>query len=467
MTFSKQQKWLFLIALVLVCLPYIYISTYANPAADDFTYAFKGRSNDFIKTYLGEYLNWNGRYTSNALVLLNPLVFNSFFIYKIIPVVIIGATLFSYLFFINCLIGKELSKINRYLISFILVLLFLYQMPIISEGVYWYTGAVTYQLGNIFALIFISLLIQYHKNIFFLSNKIIHVITLSFILIITIGFNEVIMISLIFFALIYFFILHTKTQTRNFFANYVLIITLLFSAVVYFSPGNLIRASFFSDNHHFISSLFYSLAQSLRFFLEWTSSLPLILLSFFYFYLNKELSKHIELFSKSFYLTRLQSSFILFFVIFISVFPAYWSTGILGQHRTLNVAYFVFIIIWFINLTVWFNQFKIENIKNISQCIYIILLMVIMLSFLFSKNGYDVITDIFYGRAQSFNQQMNERYATITSSKNNDSIYFNSIKDPPKSLFLYEITNTPQNWLNKCYLIYYECENKTLLLNKN
>lgn len=467
MTFFKQPKVLFLISLVLVCLPYIFISIYANPAADDFTYAYKGRSNDFIKTYLAEYLNWNGRYTSNALVLLNPLAFNSFFTYKIIPVVIISLTLFSYLFFINCLIGEAIRKINRYIISLILLLLFLYQMPIISEGIYWYTGAVTYQLGSISALVFISLLIQYHKGIFFLGNKVIHLVALSLVLILTIGFNEVIMITLLFFSLSYFFIVYTRKLPYIALANYLLIVTLLFSAVVYFASGNLIRASLFSSNHQFISSLFYSIVQSVRFFLEWTSSLSLLILSVLFFYLNRELSKNIGLFSKSFYLTRLQSSFLLFFVIFIAVFPAYWATGILGQHRTLNVAYYVFIILWFINLTVWFNRFKNNNVENIAKRTYTILLMVIMVSCFFTKNGYDVITDIFYGKAKSFNQQMNERYALIRSSKNKDSIYFMAIKNPPKSLFLYEIMSSPQNWQNKCYLIYYGCENKSLLLNKN
>ncbi|MEO6903581.1 MAG: DUF6056 family protein [Bacteroidia bacterium] len=467
MAFLKQPKGLLLILFLFSCLPYIYISIYANPAADDFTYAFKGSNNDFIKTYLAEYINWNGRYTSNALVLLNPLAFNSFFAYKIIPVVIISFTFFSYLFSINCLIGEVLSKINRYLISFILLLLFLYQMPIISEGIYWYTGAVTYQLGNIFALIFVGLLIQYHKAIFFLGKKIIHLLVLTIILILTVGFNEVIMIILFFFSLFYFFIVYTKKLPHKTLANYLVIVTLLFSAVVYFAPGNLIRASYFSSNHHFISSFLYSMAQSLRFFLNWTSSLPLLLISILFFYLNIHLSKNIVLFSKSFYLTRLHSSVLLFFVIFIAVFPAYWSTGILGQHRTLNVAYYVFIFMWFINLTVWFNYFKNENTKSISKRTSTILLVVIITSCFFTKNGYDVITDIYYGKAQSFNQQMNERYALIVSANNKDTIYFSTIKSPPKSLFLYEISDKPQSWQNKCYLIYYECENKTLLLNNN
>ena len=50
------------------------------------------------------------------------------------------------------------------------------------------------------------------------------------------------------------------------------------------------------------------------------------------------------------------ASFLLLFVIFFSSFLPYWVSGILGQHRTLNVAYFMFIILWFSTITVVSQQ---------------------------------------------------------------------------------------------------------------
>jgi len=458
-----QKKSILLISLILVLVPYLFISIYSNPAADDFTYAFKGKAPDFVQTLINEYFIWNGRYTSNVLVLINPLAFNSIICYKIAPVVIIFLTFLAYLLFVKVLTGSFFSKLDRLIGSLLLTLLFIYQMPIISEGIYWYTGAVTYQLGNICALTYASLIILFFKEQFVFRNKIVHVIFLTLILFLTIGFNEVIMIALLCFSCILLLIAFKKRSTQKSFVVYFFLITLMGSSIVYFAPGNDVRESFFPDNHDFVHSFFYSIAQTGRFFLKWISSVPLWLLTVLYFFWNRNLSKNIKLFSDSFYLSPVYSSFLLFFVIFIAAFPAYWSTGILGQHRTINVAYYLFVILWFINLTVWFNYYegKLKNIKELNRKIRTVSLIVILITFLFTKNGYVTYIDIFSGKAKSFDKQMKDRYSLIKSS--NDTIWFKPIIDAPKSIFLYEITNNPNHWLNKCYAVYFECEEKPVL----
>lgn len=459
----NQKKLIFLLSLIAAFIPYLFISIYSNPAPDDFTYAFKGKAYNILQTIINEYFNWNGRYTSNVLVLINPIAFKSFIFYKIIPVLIIFLTIISYLIFVKVLIGRFISRIDIYIISFLLSLLYIFQMPIISEGIYLYTGAITYQLGNICALTYISLLTLFYKRQFVFNNKKIHLIILTIFLFLTIGFNEVIMIALLCFSLIFLFIVHKNRLENKALANYLFLVTLVFSSFVYFAPGNLVRESYFPNNHDIIHSIVFSIAQSIRFFLDWISSAPLLLLSILFFYLNKNLSKNIKLFSVSFYLSPFYSSLLLLIVIFISVFPAYWATGILGQHRTLNVAYYLFVITWFINLTVWFNFYenRMKNIQSLNKNISNIILIVILGSFLFTKNGYNSITDILNGRAKSYNMQMNERYSLIKSSK--DTIYFKPITDPPKSLFLYDITDNPEHWLNKCYTVYFECEDKLIM----
>jgi hypothetical protein len=43
----------------------------------------------------------------------------------------------------------------------------------------------------------------------------------------------------------------------------------------------------------------------------------------------------------------------LLLVIPAAVFPAYWETGLLGQHRTVNTAYFAFLVLWFTATAIW------------------------------------------------------------------------------------------------------------------
>src|SRR4051812_23198795 len=115
MTLNHKRFLLFL--LILSFVPYLYISLYANPASDDFTFGHIGKSGDLLEEATNQYMIWSGRYTANFFVLLNPLAFGSFTAYKIIPVGIILLTVFSFSFFIRSSIGRLVTTLENYIIS--------------------------------------------------------------------------------------------------------------------------------------------------------------------------------------------------------------------------------------------------------------------------------------------------------------------------------------------------------------
>ncbi|HET8963661.1 MAG TPA: DUF6056 family protein, partial [Chitinophagales bacterium] len=462
MAHEKRNKWLVVGAGVLLLIPYLYISIYANPVADDLTYSADGKNSNLLTLLIRDYYGWNGRYASNIFVFNNPMVYNSLIVYKLMPVLIIVLMLISNFIFIRELLNRELDKADEMLISLLLTLLFLHQMPIPSEGIYWFTGAVTYQLATIFTVVYFSFLLMYiHKRIL-LKSRIIHLFILFFFLVSSIGFNEVHMIALLSFASISLFIVwKNKLEWQRLFTA-LFIITLLSAAAMFFAPGNEVRASLAPGNHRFFPSLLFSLIQTLRFFLEWSSSLPLLISSVFYYFLHKKIA-HIRLFSVSFYLKPFYSGLLLFFVIFIAVFPPYWSTGILGQHRTLNVAYYFFLLAWFINLSVFFNwcETKLLAIRIWNNQLKIGLIIILLFSLFFTKNEYHILNDLFYHRAAFFDLQMKKRYELMHTTK--DTIFFSPIIDPPKTLFMYDVTANPDDWQNKSYTIYFNCREKVLV----
>lgn len=455
---TQRYKWLCLSSLCILITPYLYISRYSNPVADDFIYGDRGRKNSIVSEAIHEYTGWSGRYTSNLIDFLNPLSFNSYAAYKLVPVMIIILLLISYYCFVRMLVQKQLEKITVAIISFLLAALLLNQMPVLSEGIYWYTGAATYQLGNIMALLYISLLICYCREKFLLKNRLVHGIILTCLLIICLGFDEVLMLALDTFAFICLLVASKNKLSQKHFFLYLFVLSCIFSCVVIFSPGVTVRSGMAANNHRFLPSLLFSFAQVVRFFFEWTSSLPLILLSFLYYFLNKELVSRNVLLKQSFYLSPLSSSALLFIIIFIAVFPPYWATGILGQHRTLNVAYYLFLICWFMNLTVWFNYYEreLELLKPLHQKVRTMVMVSILLSLMVTKNGYDLLTDLFYGKAQAYDQQMKNRMEQVRMAQ--DTVYFKPVADAPKTLFLYDITDQPQHWLNQAYNIYFDCK---------
>ena len=459
------RKNLFLVFFLIIALiPYLYASFYTNPIADDFTYAFKGKNNPLASTLINEYLNWNGRYISNIFVLLNPISFKCFLGYKLIPIILILLTVSSNYFFIKKLTNRKVENLKSVIYALFLTILYLYQMPIVSEGIYWYTGAVTYQLGNIFLLYYFGFLAQFFYEKYLFQSKIIHVIILFLFVIITIGFNEILMISLILIHLGLCFIYFTNNLFFKKLVFYLLITSIIFGCIVFFAPGNKTRESFFPNNHMLLSSLSSTFAQIIRFSTEWISSAPLIFVSIIYFEINKILSEQLTMFNKSFYLKPYMSIFLLFIAIFIGVFPPYWSTGLLGQHRTLNTSYFLFILVWFINLTVLYNH-KLISFEPFNSKVKVAFSIIIWLSFIFNKNGYSLIQDIRNDDIRKYNDQMIKRYSLIQSK--NDTIYFEPIKNRPLSLFVLDITEDPNNWQNFGYNVFFNKPDKKIKLKNN
>ena len=463
MEVQKQYRWLLIVCLIALLIPYLYISRYANPVADDWVYAHAGKNNALADLLVRDYYNWNGRYFSNILVFSNPMVYPSLAFYKLAPFLLIILTVVSYFFLITSIVGNQVADSTQVILALVLSILFLYQMPIISEGFYWYTGAVTYELANVTMVVYLGCLRYYTQGKIILKSRLLHLGLITMLLIASIGFNETHMITLLLFSFLSLGMIHRNQLNHAPLFLYLLIVTLIFSAIVFFAPGNEGRASLAANNHRLGYSLVCSLAQTVRFFLEWTSSIPLILLSFLYYYLNKNLSEKRSLFSHSFYLSPLFSCGLLFGVIFIGVFPPYWATGILGQHRTLNVSYYLFLLVWFMNLTVFFNLYKNElgTIKPIPVKFSGWLLLFVLFSFSFTKNGYHVVMDIFYGKARLYDQQMKKRVELMKYPT--DTIYFQPLADPPKTLFVSDIMEDPGNWLNQAYTLYFECQNSALV----
>jgi hypothetical protein len=440
---------------------YIINSIYVNPIADDLSYAFLGRQNTLLDAWITEYKTWNGRYSSNVFVLTNPIKYNSMWGYKFSPILLIFLTITSVFVFIKTITDNYFKWNQTFIIALLVTLLYLHLMPIISEGVYWYTGAVTYHWANIFLLFYVSLISLYYQNKILFNNNNFHLFLLILCLVFVTGFNEIVMITMLSFHIILLLIFYKKCLPKKRAILLLFAVSIISALIMYLAPGNTVRGQFFSNNHRFFYSILMATLQTVRFLLKWVLSPPLLILSVFYFFLNKKLSAGINLFKQSFYLTPLFSLIILLYVVFIGSFPAYWATGIMGQLRTMNVSFWLFIFLWFVNLTVWFNYYPFE-LKPLSHELELFFVTAILCLFLFTKNGNDSLNDLLTGKSKRYNSLMMDRSKSINCP--DDTIYFKPIDNPPKTLFVSDITpNDAGHWMNRCYNEYYQTEKKILL----
>ena len=380
-------------------------------------------------------------------------------LYRIIPILLILFTVTGFRFFVKTLTQKVFSVMDYWIISLLFTLLFISVMPRVATGFYWYTGSATYQLGSILVLYYLGLLIRYLRKHYLITKRI-HLIINILLLGVIIGFNEIIMIYLLLFLLTIWLVLARKEKKLKFEGLFVQVVfASLFAAIMFFAPGNEVRGGQFEDRHLLFNSFYMSGLQTVRFGLLWVFSGSLLLISILFINLLPKLNKEIALFRNRFYLNQWEALGILIFIVFMSVFPAYWSTGILGQHRTVNVGCFFFLIFWFITLSIWWNKHDLKiKLTKIAATALLIFTGAI---FTFTGNGYHAMFDAMTGRAAYFDDQMNHRIFLIQQAKKESNepidIGFMFTHNLPKTIFVLDIdTKDETHWINKGYVQYFE-----------
>lgn len=460
--FNKNHILLF--GLILLLLPYCYLCFFSNPSADDFSLAAQAQQNDFFDIILREYKVRNGRYISSPISFLNPIAFNSYLGYKVVPLLLILFIWLGSFFLLSQLLVKK--GIHYKVIGALLfVLLFFHNMPIISEGIYWYTGSVIYSLGAICSLLYCAVFIRVVR----LSKDGVWLGFLTFLLLISCGFNEVLTLLIVFLLGMISIVFYQKNLKCKRIVLYQFLLSIVFASILILAPGNAVRGSSYPDAHQFLHSFGYSILQVVRFAFLWVVSVPLIASSVLYFWINKKLVSENDLFGNSFYLNRGVSLFLLFSIVFICVFPAYWATGILGQHRTLNIAYFFFLMMWFVNLTVWLNYYKRNFTLKLSGRQKTGVLLILVFGLCFTGNGYNALHDIFSGSAKAFDVQHVKRFEKLSESHSDGrrELILDPITFKPKCLFTYDITNNPRDWKNYGYNLYFKLGDVDVVLEDN
>ncbi|MFP5470492.1 MAG: DUF6056 family protein [Bacteroidia bacterium] len=431
---------------------FICASFFAHPIADDFSYLHLSSIKD-LKTFLiDEYQNWSGRYSSNLMVYFNPFKYG-LNAYRATSVVFIILLFIAYFLLVSSLLKENKKK--AFIFSLVMLSITLHSIPNTAEGFYWFTGAITYTFASILALIYFALIIYYVRGKYFL-NKQLHLFLMYITTLFICGFNEVLTLFLV---VVFFIAALTSWYNKENHSKTLFLLFLLSVAsftLVILSPGSANRAEIFADNKDFVKSLSMALLQTLRFLAHFITA-PLLIISFLYIGVHRKISETNLIFKQSFYVNRWISLFLLFFIIFIATFLPYYATGILGQHRTVNLAYIFFIPLWFINLSAWINHLRLRTFE-MGSALKNSLMFVFFISLFFTSNGYDVINDIAYKKLHSYDKQMSKRYSIIHQHKKDSTVKleFAPIENPPKTIFVLDIQQDSTHWINEGYRLYFK-----------
>jgi hypothetical protein len=448
--FMRNPKLLLLLLLIAALFPYLVACFYAMPFADDFCFGWTASEKiSFVQKFLKQYLNWNGRYTSDVLVNLHPLTTGSLFLYQLVSFVSIVATPLAFFVFIRQWVNNSPAAI---IAALFISLFYLSYQPNITEGVYWYIGLVNYHWGSLCFILQLAVLITLLKAerdnifLFFLS---------LLFLIIAIGFNEIAaaLIPAYYLAML-IYANATVTQQpgksrwlRILFFHFV--VAVIASAFVVCSPGNFTRENAFPARFNLLHSVVFAGLQTIRFIGHWAMSIPFVALSLLVMVnIDKVKVEALKEVHAGVWVS------LLLFTVFIAALIPYLATGILGQHRTMNYVFPFFIILWVGVLISLSSHYRIaeEAIPETTGIRALILAVVALVIMSATGNSGKILQDLYSGIFPKYKVEFMARQATVLTQP---ALAVQPLQNMPRTFQVVDTKGDTSWWGDKCMKHFY------------
>ncbi len=464
---ARSIERLILFVLLLLLARHVWVVAYIHPYLDDFAYAGAGRISGLLERWLHEYQHWNGRWASNILVLRGPLVQgleHGLLLYRMVPVLLLLLTMMCAWMLVRGLLGQWLGTWRTWIAAAVFLALYLHLMPHAGEGFYWYTGAISYQLPSALLLFHLYGLVQLWRN----GPNAVTIALLVLLMAWVAGSTEVHMVLLIIVqALALFF--RWRTQGRVGSVWWALLAwALILGLVMLLAPGNAVRGALFPARHDIVQTSIYSLLQTGRFTLSWLLSPALLLLSWLFLgYWSGR--RKVAPVASDLGLSPLQALVLPFLLVFITMVPPYWSSGMLGQHRTVNVALFVFLPSWFLALAVW--QEQVLALRGWAVASWLgrgkpWVWSALLLCLLLLRQDGKVTRELLDGTLRRYDAQIMTRYDLIRDAVAEGAVELEvpAVVDPPASLGILEPGADPDRHWNRSMAGYFGRDDLRLMV---
>lgn len=453
---SVNYQYILIGILVLSVIPLLILHYFNQPTPEDFYYSSEARRIGLWDSMRVLYKFYGGRYFTYFVISLNPLYFSSVTGYKILTLLLMLLFCYVFFLFVSEFTKKSLSLRERILFSLSVLLFYLFTMPSISQGFYWFVSAVHYQAALMLLMLFIIYYTRIERSDS-ISGRNISIFTVCLLTVAIPGTVELAAATL---AIIVLVLIAGSLFIKKKISWWQILILILTVICVYFvlkSPGNDQRAVKYSGNH----DLLFSVKSSFLFLIEtaaaWKFNSPLIavtvLLIPFYFKIvsgqNYEFKKALI---KLFYLIL-----IILVILYADIFIIYWSLGIPPYDRILDFIYFIFLTGWFCSMVLLTSILSAKygiSKYTVPKFIYAAALIIIAF-FIFKENNFTTAyKDLFSGKASEFNREVNDRYEMISGS-NSDSLQIDTIRNVPGTFFYQDITRDPKRPFNIGYRNYF------------
>lgn len=464
-TLRKSGNYFTVALLLFSIIPLLALSFYNHPsAADDYCFIYTVNVHGWVGGMSKYYNEWTGRYFTIFLNHSNPLLFDSFFGFKIASILLTLALAAS-IFYFSRTLTPTLSRLTHWGFSGVITFLFLLKIPSIPEAFYWFASFVTYTVPAIMILLWLALTIKWYqpKNKRYKTR-----IGLACCLLVfgAIGSSETTLLLMV--VLIGAWLFHRAVIVKK---PDILMMSVTATALIscYFlfaAPGNTARLGGNPVSGNIPLATLVSIKFIATAAKNWFLGTPILIFSVCWLIVLSRIPKNLQpAFSFPVWLTILSYAGTLFAIVFPSFYAV--STELDPTPRVVNSLYFFFLLGWFYLVGAVYYQLRHLSVFDFLRkpallpVTYLACLLFGVFSLSKSTSFKTLYGDWLKGNAKAYDLEMKERYAILSDTSNPNPIV-SKIQTRPASLFVEDITDNPEGWWNWCMAGYFGKESISL-----
>jgi len=443
----KASKGLLVVIPLIVLLPYIVLTVFIQPNAEDFSLSFLPKYCNTGHYVFSLFINKDARLFTNFLYAINPLRYDLIWAYKLIPFFLMSGLTASLYLFLLSLIKPIRKNYFVFLLCLIFMSLFISTMPSPIHAFYWMASSLNYTVSLILLILiaFFALVLAYKAN----NNKpegITTYLAVALLICCTVLSNEIYILSLLFlFLFLFFYALVKKQKAKTLYAVFFIVTSL--ASFVYLIPfllfDNDSGAQLTMHQDGVLIALLLSVKSTFFNFFKWFFLIPaLILFVFVVLLLLPRFKEHIYVLKNNFLWVNplLVFGFIFMFCTFM-LLPYYLYRNVDHEpQRIYNIHYFVFLLALVYLILYFFALYthKIEHIINKQKALFgFLIILAFSVVLLFTPNTTTAYGDIISGKAFAFNKEVNKRFQLLkdAENENKESVILMPLSCRPKSIF--------------------------------
>lgn len=475
---EQIYMWILIGISFLSAVPLLILSFYNHPSADDYMYAMDtyhvwnethsiwSLLKQAVVTSADFYQNWQGLYASAFVLALQPAIFGEGYYaltgFLMLAIIYGGNICFAYYVLHKRLQCTRLESVAcGAVLSFVMV----QWIPSVVQGLYWYNGTMNYVLFFAILEMFVCALIQIQMGQDRVRN--IRNSVLSVVLgVLLAGGNHITAFMGILTAVAIFAVsILSKERGRMLRSGIALVATVGGFLVNVSSPGTKIRQSNFSNTPGAVSTIISAVKTGTKMIDSW---MGLAVIIAFLLFLPMALNMGKRIVEEKNFSFRYPLLVLICSIGWCCAMlcPPIYAMGTTGDLRIVNLIYFSFVLLLFVDgfyLCGWYVARQIKQGNQISKvqfsitwCLSVLVLLLgVFISCGEKMSSYQAWLSIKSGEAAQYSMEADVRYEILCSSEGED-VLLQPFSTYPYLLFFEDITEDATNWKNRYMADYFD-----------